>query len=238
MSILNSLPDEPSPDHPSNGDQASEKDELTRPSLKVDAPLKMVETAFLASATSLIWFIDYYFPLGFSRIFFPLPIALVYLRWGKRASWMAAIVSALLLEVLMGPVRSLLFVMPFAFMGVLLGVAWNRRIPWFVSISLGALLGSVGVFFRFWLLLLLTGEDLWVYLINEMTDILEWVILQLGWLVNPSVLLIEVGAIALIIINNFIYLFVVHLAAWLLFDRLGNSIPRPPRWVQVLIDYE
>ncbi|MFN6517890.1 MAG: DUF2232 domain-containing protein, partial [Nostoc sp. CreGUA01] len=24
----------------------------------------------------------------------------------------------------------------------------------------------------------------------------------------------------------------------LLFDRLGNPIPRPPHWVQVLMDYE
>src|SRR4028119_2383198 len=47
-------------------------------------PLAMVETAFLASTSSLIWLINYYFPLGpLLRMFFPIPIALVYLRWGK-----------------------------------------------------------------------------------------------------------------------------------------------------------
>ena len=66
-------------------------------------PLSMVETAFLASTASLIWLINYYFPLGpVLRIFFPIPIALVYLRWGHRASWMSALVSGLLLSVLMG----------------------------------------------------------------------------------------------------------------------------------------
>ncbi len=75
-----------------------------QPQLKVDAPLRMVETAFLASTASLIWFINFYFPLGpVLRIFFPVPIALVYLRWGKRAAWMAAVTSGLLLAVLMGP---------------------------------------------------------------------------------------------------------------------------------------
>ncbi len=50
-----------------------------------------VETAFLASATSLIWLIDYYFPLGpLLRVFFPIPIALAYLRWGARCAWMTA----------------------------------------------------------------------------------------------------------------------------------------------------
>ena len=47
----------------------------------------MVETAFLASAASLVWLINYYFPLGpVLKIFLPIPIALIYLRRGNRAS--------------------------------------------------------------------------------------------------------------------------------------------------------
>ena len=57
------------------------------------SPLVMVETAFLASAASLIWLVNFYFPIGpFLRIFFPIPIALIYLRWGARAAWMGALV--------------------------------------------------------------------------------------------------------------------------------------------------
>ena len=199
----------------------------------------MVETAFLASTASLIWFINFYFPLGpVLRVFFPIPIALVYLRWGKRTAWMAAVTSGLLLSVLMGLVRSLLFVMPFAFMGVMLGASWYRRVHWIVSITLGTLLGTLGVFFRLWFLSVLSGEDLWVYTINQVTGIIEWIFLKLELLMTPNLLLIQLGAIALILFNNFIYLFIVHLVAWLLLDRLGNHIPRPPHWVQVLMDYE
>ncbi|TBR61398.1 DUF2232 domain-containing protein [Mastigocladus laminosus UU774] len=216
-----------------------QQDNLKQPQLKLDAPLRMMETAFLASTASLIWFINFYFPLGpLLRIFFPVPIALVYLRWGKRASWMAAVTSGLLLSVLMGPIRSMLFVIPFAFMGVLLGAAWYRRVPWIISISLGAVLGTIGVFFRLWLLSVLSGQDLWIYVINQVTEIVEWIFLKLAILSSPSTSLINWGAIALIILNNFIYLFLVHIAAWLLLDRLGNPIPRPPHWVQVLMDYE
>ena len=86
-----------------------------------EAPLRLVETAFLASTASLIWLVNYYFPLGpLLRVFFPVPIALVYLRWGYRASWMSALVSGLLLSVLMGPTRSILYVIPFGVMGVVL----------------------------------------------------------------------------------------------------------------------
>ncbi len=238
MSILDSSPDEPESPSPPNG-WLDQHEQLKPPQLKVDAPLRMVETAFLASTASLIWFINFYFPLGpVLRIFFPVPIALVYLRWGNRAAWMSALTSGLLLSVLMGPIRSLLFVMPYAFMGVLLGATWYRRVPWIASIILGTLLGTLGVFFRLWLLSVLSGEDLWIYLINQVTELTEWIFLKLELLAVPNVFLIQLGAIALIIFNNFIYLFIVHLAAWLLLDRLGNPIPRPPRWVQVLMDYE
>jgi uncharacterized protein YybS (DUF2232 family) len=212
---------------------------LESPNLPVETPLRMVETAFLASTASLMWLINLYFPLGpVLKIFFPVPIALVYLRWGKRAAWIAAITSGLLLAVLTGPVRSLLFVMPFAFMGVLLGAAWHRRVSWIVSITLGMILGTLGVFFRIWLLSVLSGEDLWIYVVNQVMEITEWIFLKLEILANPDALLIQLGAIALIFLNNFLYLFVVHLGAWLLLNRLGNPIPNPPHWIQVLLDYE
>lgn len=203
------------------------------------APLAMVETAFLASAASLIWLINYYFPLGpVLRMFFPIPIALVYLRWGNRASWMAAIVSGLLLSVLMGPTRSILFVIPYGLMGVQLGAMWRRQANWLFSILTGTLLGTLGFFFRFWLLSLLLGEDLWVYVMTQITQLTEWGFTRLGLLAQPSLTLIQALAVVMIIISNVVYLFVVHLVALLLLDRLGNPIPRPPNWVQVLLDYD
>jgi len=244
MSILDSPADDPgeriSQETPTVSHSGKAKqDNFHPPQMVADAPLRLVETAFLASTASLIWFINFYFPLGpVLRIFFPVPIALVYLRWGNRAAWMAAIVSGLLLSVLMGPTRSVLFVMPFGFMGVLLGAAWYRRAPWVVSISLGAILGTLGIFFRLWLLSVLSGEDLWIYLITQVTQMTEWLFLRLGLLAQPSIFLIQIIAIAVVLVNNLIYLFVVHLASWLLLDRLGNPIPRPPNWVQVLMDYE
>ncbi|MEG4801882.1 DUF2232 domain-containing protein [Microcoleus sp. ARI1-B5] len=204
-----------------------------------EAPLRLVETAFLASTASLIWLINYYFPLGpLLRVFFPVPIALVYLRWGNRAAWMSALVSGLLLSVLMGPTRSILYVIPFGVMGVALGGLWRRKASWSLSVAVGALIGTVGFFFKFWLLSALVGQDLWVYVTAQVTEIVEWVFVKLGWLSVPSLSTIGAIAAGMILVNNIVYLFVVHLVALLLLDRLGNAIPRPPRWVQVLIDYE
>lgn len=198
----------------------------------------MVETAFLASAASLVWLINFYFPVGpFLKIFFPIPIALIYLRRGNRASWMAAIVSGLLLLVLMGPTRSIIFFMPYGLMGVLLGACWHKGLGWGYSIASGAAIGSLGLIFRFWLTSLLLGENLWVYVITQITKLLDWVFFKLGFLIEPNFALIQLLAIGSIVLQNLIYLFAVHLVALMLLDRLDNPIPRPPEWVQVLLDY-
>ncbi|NEN91448.1 MAG: DUF2232 domain-containing protein [Okeania sp. SIO3H1] len=214
-------------------------DRIPSSTSKEDKPIVLVETAFLASTASLIWFINYYFPLGpLLRVFFPVPIALLYLRWGNRAAWMGAAVSGLLLSVLMGPTRSILFVIPFGLMGVMLGGVWKRGGNWLTSIGLGSILGSIGFFFRFWLLSLLLGQDLWIYLTTQVTEFVEWVFIKLGLLAQPSLPLIQALALVMVLVNNIVYLFVVHLVALLLLDRIGNPIPRPPKWVSVLLDYE
>ncbi len=204
-----------------------------------NSTIAMVESAFLASTASLIWLIDYYFHLGpFLKMLFPLPIALIYLRRGQRASWMAALVSGLLLSVLMGPPRSILYVMPYGLMGVQLGALWRNNISWNLSLFIGSLIGSLGFFFRFWLFSILLGEDLWVYVINQITGLADWIFIKLGILAQPSPLLIQILAVFVVFLNNLIYVFTVHLVALLMLDRLNNPIPRPPEWVKVILDYE
>ncbi len=207
--------------------------------LKSISTLVMVETAFLASTASLVWLINYYFPLGpLLRLFFPIPIALAYLRWGSRASWMSALIAGLLLSVLMGPTRSIVFFIPHGLMGVQLGVCWRRGAPWAFSIFTGALIGAMGLFFRFWLFSILLGEDLWLYVITQATNFLDWLFSLMGLLSRPDFTLVQTIAIVGIFINNLVYLFAVHLVALLVFDRLGNPIPRPPQWIQTILDYE
>ncbi|NES72660.1 MAG: DUF2232 domain-containing protein, partial [Okeania sp. SIO2D1] len=132
----------------------------------------------------------------------------------------------------------ILFVIPFGLMGVMLGGVWKRGGNWLISIGLGSILGSFGFFFRFWLLSLLLGQDLWIYLTTQVTEFLEWVFIKLGLLAQPSLPLIQALALVMVLVNNIVYLFVVHLVALLLLDRIGNPIPRPPKWVRVLLDYE
>ncbi|NJO41608.1 MAG: DUF2232 domain-containing protein [Cyanobacteria bacterium CRU_2_1] len=213
----------------------------------VTPPLVMVETAFLASTASLLWLVSYYLSIGpWMRILFPTPIALVYLRWGHRAAWMAALVSGLLLSVLMGPYLSLLFFIPYGLLGVQLGAMWKRQSPWLPSISIGTLISTFGFFFRMWLLSIFLGEDLWAYLTNRIADLIQfvlsklvdWGLLGLDVLGQTNLTAVQFATIGVVMCSDVVYLFTVHLAAWLLLERLGNPIPEPPTWVQVLMEEE
>ncbi|GAB4368702.1 MAG: hypothetical protein Kow00121_08070 [Elainellaceae cyanobacterium] len=226
----------------------STKPKFSAANAKAPTPaLVMVETAFLASTASLLWLVSYYLSIGpWMRILFPTPIALVYLRWGKRAAWMSAIVSGLLLSVLMGPYLSLLFFVPYGLLGIQLGAMWKRHSPWFPSIGIGTLIATFGFFFRVGLLSIFLGEDLWAYLTNRITDFLQWGISYLvdwGWvgvelLGQTNLTVVQIMTLVMVLCSDIVYLFTVHLAAWLLLDRLGNPIPDPPEWVQALIEEE
>lgn len=200
-------------------------------------PLPLVETAFLASTAALIWLINYYFPLGpVLRIFFPLPMALLYLRWGRRSALMGTLVTALLLAVLMGPTRGVLFLMPIGALGLYLGSCWRRQRPWLPVILGGTLIEFAGFFFRLAVLSLLLGEDLWVYLNNQIVNALDWIsgllglfwTVQLGW--------VEAIACVAVAVSGLCYLFVVHLVAAVLLPRLGSQPSPPPAWVRQLLD--
>lgn len=210
-------------------------------------PLVMVETAFLASTASLLWLVSYYLNIGpWMRILFPLPIALVYLRCGRRASFMSALTTGLLLSVLMGPYLSILFCVPYALLGVQLGAMWRRRSPWLPSIGIGTIISTFGFFFRMGLLSIFLGEDLWAYLTNRIADFLQWGLSKFvdwGWLGidvlgQTNLTVIQLATVGVVLLSDLVYLFTVHLAAWLLLERLGNPIPEPPQWVQVLLEEE
>ena len=100
------------------------------------------------------------------------------------------------------------------------------------------MLGTFGVVFRRWLFSVLFGDDLWVYLVGQVARFLDLVFCWFGLLVRPSVFWVETGVISMVLVNNIIYMAAVHLVAWVVFDRLGVTIPDPPRWVKVILDMD
>lgn len=203
---------------------------------------QLVEAAFLASTSAIIWLTTVYInPTGpFLRLFFSLPVALAVVRWNVRTGKVALTVTTLLLTVLLGPTRSISYFMPYGCLGLWLGGAWRSRRSWYWSILIGAGLNTFGLIFQIALSSLLVGENLWSYLILQLTNLTNWLLdIGLSWLgvyLSAPVWFVSVTAIVLLAVHSLLYLFFVHVMAALVLERLGCPISAPPHWVKPLME--
>ncbi|MFN3926812.1 MAG: DUF2232 domain-containing protein [Pseudanabaenaceae cyanobacterium] len=194
-------------------------------------PLALVETAFLASATAVMFFINNNFPILLVRNLYPLPVVLVWLRWGGRSAVIAVTVATLLVMVLMGPVRSTQYLILFGGLGLLLGYLWQRGVRWGMSLALSTGLMVLGTAVELILLSLLFGENIWSYSVVQATGFVNWLLQQVGSLEQADLLVVELVAVGGVILRNLIYVTISHVLAWLIFDRLQIAIPAPPKWL-------
>ena len=219
---------------------------MTEPALPPPNPQdedarRLVETAFLSSTAALLWLVSVYLnpALPLVRLFFPLPVAIAVLRWNVRAGQMCLTVSTLLLTVLLGPTRSIIYLMPYGLLGLWLGWLWQRQQGWVYSVSTGSILSSLGLIFQLLLSSLLVGENLWALFTLQLTGFVNWLLdVSLSWMglhVVATVALVRLAIVGLVVVNSVIYVFTLHLVAALIVEKLGQALPPPPRWVQVLL---
>jgi uncharacterized protein YybS (DUF2232 family) len=137
-------------------------------------------------------------------------------------------VATLLLVALMGPIRGPLVLFPYGLLALWLGWCWRRRASWWLSWSVGLLLGSAGFLVRVAVLSVLLGENLWVLVTTAAAQLLEKLsgLLQLGG--GPDLLQVQLMALALVLVQNLIYVLALHALAYWVFPRLGSPISEPP----------
>ena len=120
---------------------------------------QLTDTAYLAASTALLWVGLYYLPVGGAlfRLALPLPLALLQLRHNGRCAVEGVTVTALLLVALMGPIRGPLVLFPYGLLALWLGWCWRRGFTWWLSWSVGLLIGAAGFLVRGAVLSLLLG---------------------------------------------------------------------------------
>ncbi|GAB4213561.1 MAG: hypothetical protein OHK0012_09950 [Synechococcales cyanobacterium] len=201
-----------------------------------DRARRQVETAFLASTAALLWLLSFTPLLPLVRLFFPLPVALAVLRWDDRTGAMTLVVSTLLLTLLLGPTRSILYCVPYGLLGWQCGRLWRRECSWYRSMADSMVITSLGLVFQISLSSLLIGENVWSYILLQMTGVANWLLGLLGGNAVASVGLVQVVAIGFIVVNSLIYGLTMHLMASMLMERLKSPLPLPPPWLLVLME--
>jgi uncharacterized protein YybS (DUF2232 family) len=198
---------------------------------------QITDTAYLAAATALLWVGLYYLPVGGAlfRLALPLPLALLQLRHNSRCAVEGVTVTALLLVALMGPIRGPLVLFPYGVLALWLGWCWQRRCSWWLSWSMGVLIGAAGFLVRVAVLSLLLGENLWVVITTAAAQLLERFSSLLQLAAAPDLLQVQLLALGLVLFQNVIYVLAVHAVAYWIFPRLQRPIPQPPPLLRPLL---
>ena len=199
--------------------------------------LRLVEGAYLAATTALIWLALYYLPVGGAlfRLALPLPLSLLQLRRGGRSGAEGLVLAVLLLTALMGPLRGPLLLFPYGLLSLWLGWSWCRDLSWWLSWSVGVLLGTAGFLVRVFVLSLLVGENLWVVITRAGAALLDRLIALLHLPISPDLIQVQLMALMLVVIQEVIYVLSVHALAFWIFPRLRSPIPEPPRLLHGLV---
>jgi uncharacterized protein YybS (DUF2232 family) len=196
-----------------------------------------MDTAYLAAATALLWVALYYLPVGspLFRLALPLPLALLQLRHGWRCAVEGVAVSALLLVALMGPIRGPLVLFPYGLLALWLGWGWRRRASWWLTLSVGGLIGALGFLVRVAVLSVLVGENLWVVITAAAAGLLDRLGGLLGLGPGLDIAQVQVAALVLVLIQNLLVVLCLHAVAYWIFPRLEAPISEPPAALRGLV---
>ena len=202
--------------------------------------LKIVESSYLAAATSLIWIALYYLPIGGAifRLALPLPLALLQIRRGFKTGVEGITICVMLLTALMGPVRGPLVLFPYGLLSLWLGYSWHKRWNWWLSGSVGVVIGAMGFLVRVFVLSVLVGENLWVIITRAGAALIEKGIDIFNFPFTPDMTQVQIVALFLVIIQEIVYVLCLHALAYWIFPRLKSSMPEPPRFLGNLIFLE
>jgi uncharacterized protein YybS (DUF2232 family) len=198
---------------------------------------QMMDTAYLAAATALLWVALYYLPVGspLFRLALPLPLTLLQLRHGWRCAVEGLLVTTLLLVALMGPIRGPLVLFPYGLLALWLGWGWRRRCSWWLTLTLGGLIGAAGFLVRVAVLSLLVGENLWVLITGAAAGVLERFSNLLGLGPGLDLMQVQAAAVLLVLLQNLIVVLCLHAVAYWIFPRLQAPISEPPPLLRSLV---
>ncbi|MEO1002758.1 MAG: DUF2232 domain-containing protein [Cyanobacteria bacterium J06638_7] len=198
---------------------------------------QLMDTAYLAAATALLWVALYYLPVGspLFRLALPLPLTLLQLRHGWRCACEGLAVVTLLLLALMGPIRGPLVVFPYGLLALWLGWCWRRRCSWWLSWSLGSVIGAAGFLVRVAVLSVLVGENLWLVITSAAAGLLERLAGLVGLAAAVQLDQVQWAAVLLVWVQNVVIVLTLHAVAYWIFPRLQAPISEPPPALRALV---
>ena len=206
-------------------------------------PVKsIVEGAFFAAITAVLFVISIYIPLLGTVVSFlcPLPIIILSLRHSLKFAVIATFISGILVTLLAGPFQGFMVLLGFGLLGITLGYGIKKEYSFTEIIILGSIASFVSKIFilmiGFWLLdvnpFLLDVEQI-NGIITQSLNIYRNLGLSdeqldtLGKTLNQSLLIIRIALPALLVLSSIVDTFLNYFVARLVLKRFNVKLSPP-----------
>eukprot|EP00877_Chromochloris_zofingiensis_P005383 jgi/Chrzof1/14846/Cz09g18080.t1 len=194
---------------------------------------RLVETAMLAAVSGLAYLLSTLLKLDNSiGYFLPLPIVIASMRSGIGAGWNTMLATAFLLSVLLGPLRSITYVLVHGILAACLGTLWRYQSSWGISIFLGAVIRMSGQLGYLLLSSVTMNENLFAVILSNVHGLLDQVSAAMGVSGAPSTLAIKCMIFALLLVNGLCYVFLLHVVYWFILTGMGFKVGPLPGMIR------
>lgn len=208
---------------------------------EANLPVKsIVEGAFFAAITAVLFVISIYIPLLGTVVSFlcPLPIIMLTLRHSLKLAVIAMVISGLLVSFLAGPFQGLMVILGFGLLGVVLGYCIKKKYSFNEIIIIGSAASFISKLFilmlGFWLLdvnpFLFDVEQI-NEIVNQSLNLYKSMGLTVEQLeslketLSQTLMIIRIALPALLIISSIFDTFLNYYVARLVLKRFDYQLP-------------
>ncbi|KAF5727780.1 hypothetical protein HS088_TW22G01477 [Tripterygium wilfordii] len=196
--------------------------------------LRLVECSMFAAVTGLLYFLSNSLSIeNYFGCFFALPIVISSLRWGIAAGRKTMVATAMLLFVLSGPVKALIYLLTHGLTGLTLGSLWRLGADWRVSIVLCTIVRAMGAVGYVLTTSFLISENILALITINIHASLTLIFAATGINIVPSMNIIYAIFGTLVLLNCGFFVFLLHLLYSVFLTRLGmRGSLSLPNWLE------
>ncbi|KAJ9534390.1 hypothetical protein QJQ45_016087 [Haematococcus lacustris] len=193
----------------------------------------LVETAMLAAVSGLAYLVSTLLKLdGSLGYFLPLPVVLAALRGGIAAGWRTMTATGFLLVVLLGPFRSLSYVLIHGLLAASLATMWKAKANFWVVVVVGAAVRMAGQMAYLVLSSVTLNENLFAVMMSNVYAMLDQICAAVGAHGSPSTMAIMCVVFALLSVNALCYVFLLQVIYRFILQSMGYSLGPLPAIVR------
>ncbi|KAK3222700.1 hypothetical protein Dsin_009725 [Dipteronia sinensis] len=196
--------------------------------------LRLVECSMFAAVTGLVYFLSNSLSIeNYFGCFFSLPIVITCMRWGVAAGRKTMVATAMLLLVLSGPVKALIYILTHGILGFTMGSLWRLGANWGLSIFLCTIARSAGAMGYILTSSFLIRENILALITVNIHTTLTLIFTATGVNIIPSMNVIYTIFGTLVLLNSGFFVFLLHLLYSVFLTRLGMKASlRLPGWLE------